>query len=105
MRPTKYDSFLLVFLLVVFLYCLFIMGGTPIYWVEGSLDAPPHWNPYTKYLKGVEFPTALYIIPLLFLYIFLLNVFKDELRDVSIRSSLGKVKTKITFYILRRRYT
>lgn len=87
MKVGKYDKFILVFLMVVFLYSFFTIQVIEV--KEGKDIGKKYY----------VIPTALFITPPLILYFFGIMVFEEKLKDVTIRSLVARAifvfKTKI----------
>ena len=82
MRESSSDVWICVATLVLFLYCFFIVGGSAVYWREGEFDSGVMHHGWE--LKGVEYPTLIFLAPLIFLMFFVFIVFRKELRDKTV---------------------
>jgi len=85
MRPSKYDKWVVLACLIIFLYSFFIIGGKPIY--ESDLKYPnkPLWwgDDGRDEIVAVEWPTSVIIAPLVCIIFFCLWLFEDELRPIN----------------------
>jgi hypothetical protein len=80
MRESKSDSWICLAVIVVFIYCFFFMSST-VYYKEGEFDGTIH---HSWEVKGIEYPTLIFIAPLIFLMFFCFIVFKEELRPITV---------------------
>ncbi len=93
MKPSKMDPVICVVALVVFLFCFFCIGRTTTYYKEGEVDNQ-HIIHRAGEIKSFSYPTIVYIGPPIILMFFMFWLFRRELRDVSIRNSIRKLKKK-----------
>lgn len=94
MRPSVTDKYVCFAMIIVFLYSFFIVGGKPIYFEEGEMvNGVIHRS---DELRGVEYPSSVYVAPLVFFFFFMFMVFEKELELVSFRHVVKK-----TFFSLK----
>lgn len=91
MKESKFDPVICVVALVVFVYCFFVIGCTTTYYKEGEFDNQHIMHRSTD-IKSISYPTIVYIGPIIILMFFMFWVYRKELKDVSIRRSILKLK-------------
>jgi len=105
MRPSKYDKYVCVACLIIFLYSFFIIGGRPIYESE-RIEMIPPWERsfFLNKVEGVdrvasiEYPTSVYIAPLVCIVFFCFWVFEEPLRVVDRHWVKKKIRKMLNCY-------
>lgn len=85
MRPSKYDKYICIICLIVFIYSFFIVGFTPVYKKDITYPNRPIWwtdDEGDGLPIGYEWSSAVLIAPITFIFFFLLILFEHELYPV-----------------------
>lgn len=101
MRPSKYDKYVCVACLIIFLYSFFVVGGRPIY--ESERENMGNLLEKARYLGddghdevvAWEYPTSVFIAPVACLLFFGLWLFEKPLRPIDRRFVKKKIKDEI----------
>lgn len=104
MRKSKYDKYVCVACLLVFIYSFFIVGWNPVYESDLRYPEKPAWwrDDGVDEVVYIKYPSAVIIAPIAFLLFFFLMVFDDELLVIDrywvtdgIRSGVRAFKRKL----------
>jgi len=81
MRKSKYDKYVFIACLLVFLYSFFIIGCKPVYKSDIEYPARPIWwtDDDTGQVLAVEWSSAVLVAPMACIMFFFLMLFDDEL--------------------------
>lgn len=106
MRESKFDKYILIFTLFIFLYSFFGIGFKPIYESDLQYLERPIWlsgKGRDDVVVAVEYPSSVIICPLIIILFLCLIVFKEELRPVDRHWVKRKIKRQYQRFCQKQR--
>ena len=85
MRPSKYDKYICVVCLIVFIYSFFFVYCKPIYESDLDYKSRPLWwgDDHKDEVVYIEWSSAVFVAPIFCIFFFMLILFERELLPVN----------------------